>query len=315
MKLTDVNRIDIKKNGLVRHFLKNIEFWLLCLPAIIYFIVFKYWPMFGAMIAFKDFNYTAGIFGSEWVGFDNFKFFFLSNDAWRITRNTIGYAIVGIIFSNAAGIAIALMLFEIRKRFFIKTYQTIMILPHFMSWVIIGYITHVFFSSEFGVLNKIITSLGGSPIAWYSTPEVWPFILPVVHVWKGLGMGSIMYYAALMGVDASIYEAAVIDGAGKWRQTFSISIPCLVPMITILLIMSIGTVLHSDFGLFYQIPRDIPLLYPTTDVIDTYIYRGLRTGDVGMTAAVGLFQSVVGFTLVMLSNYIVKKVEPDNAMF
>ena len=190
-----------------------------------------------------------------------------------------------------------------------------MIIPNFMSWVIVSYITYILFSGEHGVLNQLLTFFGFEKVAWYKTPEVWPFILPVVNIWKGVGMSCIMYYAALMGVDAEIYEAAVIDGANRWQQTKAISIPSLVPMITILTIMAVGGIFRGDFGLFYQIPRDVGVLYPTTDIIDTYIYRGLRTGDVGTTSAVGLFQSFVGFVVVILTNYIVKKIEPDNAMF
>ncbi len=271
--------------------------------------------MFGAVLAFKDFNYAQGIFGSDWSGFDNFKFFFLSQDAWRITRNTIGYAVVFIITGTVASMAVALLMFEINSRKAIKTYQTILILPHFMSWVIVGYITYILLNGERGVLNQIITFFGGQKIDWYSEPSYWPIILPIVNIWKTVGMNSLMYYATLMGLDDSIYEAAVIDGAGRWKQTISISVPALIPMMTILTIMSVGSIFRSDFGLFYQIPRDIGSLYPTTDVVDTYIYRGLRTGDVGITAAVGLFQSFVGLVLVVLTNHIVKKIEPDNAMF
>ena len=316
MKMAGNELLDIKRrNRFGIYVAKNIEFWLLCLPAIAYFLVFHYAPMFGAVIAFKDFNYTDGILGSDWVGLDNFKFFFYSQDAWRITRNSVGYSLIAMTLGTAVNIAVALLLYEITSKKAIKTYQTIMIFPHFMSWVIVGYITHILFSSDFGVLNRIIESLGGDKVSWYSNPSLWPFILPIVNIWKNVGMGCIMYYAALMGLDAEIYEAAKIDGANRWRQTISITIPSLIPMIIIMTILSVGQIFHNDFGLYYQIPRDIGVLYPTTDVIDTYIYRGLRTGDVGITAAVGLFQSFVGFILVLLTNFIVKKIEPDHAMF
>ena len=310
----DYNRCGAKTNVLKR-ICSCWEFWLLCLPALLYFIIFAYWPMFGAVLAFKDYNYAQGIWGSDWVAFDNFKFFFLSQDAWRITRNTLGYAVVFLVTSTVASMAVALLMFEITSRMAIKTYQTILILPHFMSWVIVGYITYILFNGEQGVLNQLLVSLGFEKKEWYANPGYWPFILPVVNIWKGVGMSSLMYYATLVGMDDSIYEAAVIDGANRWRQTISISVPALIPMMTILTIMSVGSIFRSDFGLFYQIPRDIGSLYPTTDVVDTYIYRGLRTGDVGITAAVGLFQSLVGFVLVMLTNHVVNKIEPDNAMF
>lgn len=294
---------------------KNKEYLLLCAPAVICFIIFQYLPMFGAIIAFKDYNYTQGILGSDWVGFDNFKFFFLSQDAWRITRNTIGYALINQSMSIIGSVTIALLLYEITNKAALKVYQTIMILPRFLSWVIVGYITYVLFNPELGVLNNIIEAFGGKPIDWYSTPSVWVVILPLVDLWKGVGMGCIFYYAALMGIDESIYEAATIDGASRWKQIKCISIPSLVPTIIILGIMGLGSIFRSDFGLFYQIPRDVGALYPTTDTLDTYLYRGLTTGDVGITSAVGLFQSIVGLVTTVVVNAIVKKIDADNAMF
>lgn len=299
----------------LKRFLSCWEFWLLCLPGIIHFVIFAYWPMFGAVLAFKDFNYAQGILGSDWIGLDNFKFFFLSQDAFRITRNTVGYAVVMLATSTISSMAVALLMFEVTQRKAIKTYQTILILPHFLSWVIVGYITYILFNGEHGVLNQFLTFLGQNKIDWYSSPQYWPIILPIVSIWKSVGMSCLMYYATLIGMDDSIYEAAVIDGANRWQQTIFISVPALIPMMTILLIMNVGGIFRSDFGLFYQIPRDIGALYPTTDVIDTYIYRGLMTGDVGITAAVGLFQSFVGLVLVVFTNWVVKKIEPDNAMF
>lgn len=301
--------------GTLRDLYKNKEFLLLCIPATICFIIFHYLPMFGTIIAFKNYNYTQGILGSNWVGFDNFKFFFLSQDAWRITRNTIGYAVVNQITSIVCSVAIAILLYEIKNKFALKVYQTIMILPKFLSWVIVGYITYVLFNPELGVLNNLIEAFGGKPIDWYSTPSVWVVILPLCEIWKGVGMGSIFYYAALMGVDESLYEAATIDGANRWNQIKSISIPSLIPTMIVLGIIGLGSIFRSDFGLFYQIPRDIGALYSTTDTLDTYLYRGLRTGDVGITSAVGLFQSVVGFITVVVANAIVKRIDEDNAMF
>lgn len=294
---------------------KNREFIFLCLPAILCFIIFCYWPMFGAVIAFKDYNYTKGILGSDWVGFNNFKFFFLSQDAWRITRNTLGYALVNQCLYILVSVVIALLLYEIKNRVCLKVYQTIMILPHFLSWVIVGYITYILFNPELGVLNKLIESFGGNGIDWYSDPGVWVFILPICSTWKGVGMGCIFYYAALMGIDESIYEAAIIDGASRWKQIKTISIPSLVPTMIILFIMGLGSIFRSDFGLFYQIPRDIGALYPTTDTLDTYLYRGLRTGDVGISSAVGLFQSFVGLISVVSVNAIIKRIDDSNALF
>jgi len=309
---------NLKRKGIARvlgDLNKNKEFLLLCTPAIAFFIIFCYLPMFGAIIAFKDYNYTQGILGSDWIGFDNFKFFFMSQDAWRITRNTIGYAIADQILSILSSVTVALLLYEIKSKIALKTYQTIMILPHFLSWVIVGYVTYVLFNPELGVLNNLIQAFGGKPIEWYSTPSVWVVILPICGIWKGVGMGCIFYYAALMGIDESLYEAATIDGASRWKQIKSISIPSLIPTMVILGIMGLGSIFRSDFGRFYQIPRDVGALYPTTDTLDTYLYRGLRTGDVGISAAVGLFQSVVGLITVVIANAIVKKIDEDNAMF
>lgn len=304
-----------RSSSLLRTIKNNYIFWLLCLPAVVTFILFNYVPMFGSILAFKAYNYTEGILGSSWVGFDNFKFFFASQDALRLTRNTLGYASVFIVVNLVTAVFVALLLFEIKSRACIKTYQTVMILPYFLSWVIVGYIVNILLNSEHGVVNQFLQSFFGTSVKWYTEPKFWPIILTIANIWKHIGMNCIMYYAALMGIDGSIYEAATIDGAGKIRQAVSISIPSLTPMMTILTIMAVGNIFRSDFGLFYQVPMDVGALYPTTDVIDTYLYRGLRTGDVGITAAVGLFQSVVGLITVMLTNYIVKKIEPDNAMF
>lgn len=315
LNLRKTKSTEKKKRGILNTIRKNYVFWLLCLPAVLVFILFNYLPMFGSVLAFKFYNYTAGIWGSEWAGLNNFKFFFASQDAWRLTRNTLGYASFFIVINLLSAVFVALLLFEVKSRKCIKTYQTIMILPHFLSWVIVAYIVNIFLNSSYGVLNQFIETLGGTSIKWYSEPKWWPLILTIANTWKHVGMNSIMYYAALMGIDSSIYEAAEIDGAGKWRQALSISVPSLIPMMTILTIMAVGSIFRSDFGLFYQVPMDVGALYPTTDVIDTYLYRGLRTGDVGITAAVGLFQSVVGLVVVVITNHIVKMIEPDNAMF
>ena len=288
---------------------------LMVMPAVIFFFVFHYLPMFGTILSFKRYNYTMGIFGSPWCGLENFEFFFTSQDAWRITRNTVGYAILFNFLGTVADIIFALMLYEISSRKAIKTYQTIMILPHFMSWVIVGYVSYIFLSEDKGVLNNILVTLGAEPAKWYSEPKYWPFILSLFHLWKNVGMGIIMYYAALMGIDSSLYEAATIDGAGKFKQIWSISLPGIVPIIVIRSIMAIGNVFRGDFGLYYQLSRDIGALYPTTDVIDTYIYRGLTTGDVGITAAVGFFQSFVGLVMVSVTNHIVNRIDSDLAMF
>lgn len=293
----------------------NAELSLLTIPGVLLLIVFCYIPMFGIVIAFKDYNMSKGILGSAWNGFNNFKFFFESMDAVRIIRNTIGYGVLFITIGMVCQVVLALVLFEVTNKKALKAYQTIMILPNFLSWVIVGYISYVFLSPESGVLNEIVTFFGGEKIKWYSDPKYWPYILTIVNTWKGVGIGSIYYYASLMGIDASIFEAAEIDGANKLQKIRYISIPSLVPIIVIMLIMSIGGVIRGDFGLFYQIPRDVGLLYPATDIIETYVFRGLRGGSMAISTAVGLFQSVVGLILVTLTNFIVRKINPENSLF
>ena len=290
---------------------KNSSMLLLALPALIYFIVFHYIPMFGAVIAFKDYSYVDGILGSRWIGLENFKFFFASQDAVRVTRNTVCYGTVFIIMNAVCAAAVALLMNEIRSRRAIKAYQTVMLFPNFLSWVVVGYISYVLLNPELGTFNQILGAFGKKGIDWYSDPKYWPFILTVANTWKGVGMQSIIYYATLLGVDASLYEAATIDGANRWQQCRYISLPSLSPVIIIMSILAVGNILRGDMGLYYQLSRDVGALYPTTDVIDTYLYRGLRTGDMGITAAVGLFQSVVGTCMVLLTNGIVKKIDPD----
>ncbi|WP_020619619.1 ABC transporter permease subunit [Paenibacillus daejeonensis] len=287
----------------------------LTLPALLYFLIFHYLPMFGIIMAFKDFKYHLGIFGSEWIGFKNFEFFFLSNDAWRITRNTVGYSVLFIGIGTSAAVTVALLLYEIKNRFALKYYQTTMIFPTFLSWVLVGYITYTLFNPSLGVLNQVLSFFGADRVDWYANPAYWPYILTAVNVWKTIGLSCIIYYAALMGIDSELYEAAKIDGANRWQQTKAISLPSLLPVITILTILAIGDVFRGDFGLFYQIPRDVGMLYPSTDIIDTYVFRGLRQGNLGMTAAVGLFQSFVGLVLILIVNSIVRKLRPENALF
>ncbi|MBO9605780.1 MAG: sugar ABC transporter permease [Paenibacillaceae bacterium] len=304
-----------KDRSYKRYIKENIALFALALPAILYFIVFHYTPMFGVILAFKDYKYIGGIFGSEWIGFKNFEYFFTSMDAWRITRNTVGYGAAFIVFGNIAAITVALLLFEIRSKFALKYYQTAMIMPRFLSWILVGYMTYALFSPTLGYMNQFRSLFGADPIDVYSNAKYWPVILVLVDVWKTVGLSSIIYYAALMSIDSELFEAARIDGAGKLRQTFAISLPALTPVIIVIVILAIGNIFRGDFGLFYNIPRDIGVLYPTTDVIDTYVFRGLRSGDFGISAAVGLFQSAVGLVLVVLSNWIVKKVNPDNSLF
>lgn len=289
----------------------NLDLACMLLPTVILILVFSYFPMFGLVLAFKNYRYDLGIFGSEWVGFQNFKYFFLSQDAWTLVRNTIGYNIIFIITTMVAGVTVALLLYEVTSRTRIKYYQTTMLFPNFMSAVIVAYIVYAFLDPVYGVLNNAL----GVDINWYAEKKYWPYILTVVHIWKSVGMNSIYYYASLISIDPTLFEAAKIDGANSWQVTKHIKIPELRQIIAIMLILAMGSIFRGDFGLFYQVPMDVGALYSVTDVIDTYLYRGLQSGDIGANAAIGLFQSVVGLITIILSNLVVKKIDEDSAMF
>ena len=292
-----------------------MELLVLALPVIVLLFVFSYLPMVGLVMAFQEFDYSKGIFGADFIGLKNFEFFFLSQDAWRISRNTIGYSLVSITLGIVVSAVIALLLYEVRSRSFSKFYQTVMILPRFLSWVIVGFVSYVFLSPTDGVFNQILKMLGSEPAMFYYKAEYWPVILVFLNIWKHVGMESLMFYAALMAIDSELFEAATIDGANRLQKILAISIPSLVPLAIIIALLGLGNVFRGDFGLFYQIPRNIGLLYETTDVIDTYIYRGLKSGDYGMTAAVGLFQSVVGLITIVSANWVVKKVSSSHSLY
>jgi putative aldouronate transport system permease protein len=293
----------------------NLEYLLLALPAIVFFLMFRYLPMAGAVLAFKDYRYNLGIFGSPWVGFRNFEFFFTSPIFSRLMRNTIGYGLTFMTTGLVSAVTIALILFEVKRRAAVKFYQTVMILPRFMSWVVVGFVTFLLFSHSSGVANTILEATGRESITWYTEPQYWPFILTATNIWKGVGTGAILYYAALMGVNKELYEAAEIDGAGRLQQTWHISLPALVPLMVVLTILAVQQIVRGDFGLFYQIPRNVGALYPATDVIDTYVFRGLRQGDMAMNAAIGLFQSFAGLILIVGTNLAVRKISPEQALF
>lgn len=309
----------------VNRFVKNVydnRIWLLMiLPGFIWLIVMKYIPMFGQVIAFKNFRFHpdgffASVFHSEWVGFENFKFLFSTNDAFIITRNTLLYNILFIIVGLILSVAVAIILSEITKQKLAKIYQTGMLFPHFLSWVVVSYFVFAFLSVDKGLFNSVLGYFNIEPVSWYNEPKYWPYFITVISQWKGVGFSSIVYLAAIVGIDKTHYEAAMIDGANKWQQIRHVTIPMIMPLIVILTILNIGSIFSADFGLFYQIPRDSGPLYSVTNVIDTYVYRGLMTmGDIGMSTAAGLYQATVGFILILLTNYIVRKIDEDNALF
>lgn len=298
--------------------MENMQFGLLSLPAIIIAGMFAYLPMFGIVLAFKRYNVTKGIWGSDWVDpwYKNFEFFLTSQDAFRVTRNTLLLNFLFIIVGTICGIAFALLMFEVKKRYHVKVYQTVAILPSFLSWVAVSYIVYALLDTSKGLLNKIITSFGGEKIAWYMRPEFWPVILLIVIIWHGVGMKGIMYYASLMGIDSELYEAAEVDGANAWQKTIHISLPHLVSLMIILVILDIGKIFRSDFGLFYNVTRNVGALYETTDVIDTYIYRALMgSSNIGLSGAASFIQSVVCCATLLITNAIVRKLSPENALF
>jgi len=298
------------------YFKENLQIISMALPALILTAIFSYWPMYGIILAFKNYTYRGGIWGSKWVGFKNFEFFFKSDDMWRVLRNTLGLNFMFIALGLVFAVGFALLLFELKKPSHVKVYQTISILPHFISWVVVSYMVYALLEDNAGLLNNLLIKLGLEPVHWYAEPKVWPAILAIVKLWHETGMGCIIYYAALMGMDSQLMEAAELDGARKWQRIRYVALPHLVPIITIRTIMNIGGIFRSDFGLFYNVTRDLGVLYPTTDVIDTYVYRALMgMGNVGMSTAVGLFQSLVCFVTLMITNAIVKKVSPENTLF
>lgn len=288
---------------------------LASIPLLLVF-VFAYIPMFGIIIAFKNYKFNKGIFGSEWCGFDNFKFLFVSDDFPIAVRNTLMMNSIFIVVGILAALTVAVLLFNIKSRNATKVYQTILITPNFLSWVIVAYMVYALLQPSYGILNGILQSVGLVGVDWYSEPGYWPVILTITNIWKHVGMDSVVYYAALMGVDESLLEAAEIDGASRFRKVYHVMIPTIVPLIIMLTILKIGGIFNADFGLFYQIPRNLPVLYETTDVVSTFVFRAMREiGDMGMSSASGLLQSVVGFVLVIITNYASKKINEEGSLF
>ncbi|MFC3801681.1 ABC transporter permease [Cohnella sp. GCM10012308] len=298
-----------------RLFRKNRGLFMLALPGVLYKLLFNYLPLAGLILAFKEYSYAKGIWGSDWVGWRNFRFFFISDTAYRITRNTILYNGAFIVLTTIAAIGLAILLNELSRRW-LGIHQTALFLPHFLSWVVVSYVTLAFLDQNGGFVNELLRRLGADSVKWYQEPAYWPFILVAVNLWKSVGFSALIYYAGILGIDSSYYEAARIDGASKWQMIRSITVPLLTPLIVILFIMAVGGIFRADFGLFYFIPNDSSFLFAATDVIDTYVYRSLReVGNIGMSTAVGLYQSAVGFVLVIAANWTVKKINADHALW
>lgn len=297
-------------------FRKNLPLTIMALPGLAVMFLFKYLPLSGILLAFKRFSVRGGIFGSQWVGMKNFEFLFKTSDAWIITRNTLLYNGFFIILDLILAVAMAVALSELRRKRRAKVYQTIFMAPYFLSWVVVSFMAFSLFSVDDGLFNHLLGGLGIPEVNWYGEPGKWPLILVVFQVWKTIGYSTVMYLSALTGIPNDYYEAAVIDGATKWQQIRRITLPCLKPMMIVLVILAVGRIFYADFGLFFQLPRNSGTLYGATQVIDTYVYRALKeTGNVGMAAAAGLYQSIVGFVLVVAANLAVRRIEPDSALF
>ena len=296
------------------------RFWplyLMFLPGVIYLFVNCYIPMFGIQIAFRQYNARDGIYGSPWCGLDNFEFLFRMDDAFVMTRNTLLYNLVFIVLGTVLAIAVAIILNEVRSKSAKQVYQTVILIPYLISMVIVSYLAFAFLSSSNGYINNsVLKAFGMEAVDWYTQPQYWPVILVIINIWKGLGYNMILYYATICGIDHTLYEAAVVDGATRWQQIRSITLPSLKSTIIILTLMALGGIFRSDFGLFYQVPQNSGPLISVTQTIDTYVYRGLmQTNNIGMSSAAGVYQSVVGFILVVSANFVVRKLDSESSLF
>lgn len=297
-------------------FLHWLPFYLMGAPGLIYIFINNYMPLAGLQIAFKNFNYAKGMWDSPWIGLKNFEFLFKSKDAFVIIRNTLLYNIAWIIIGMFVGVGAAILLNEITNKVAKKFYQTAILLPYLMSMVVIAYLVYAYLSPSSGLITKGLEHITGSTIQFYQEPKFWPFILTFVNQWRGIGFGMILYLSSLLGIDPGYYEAASLDGATKWQQIRLITIPLLKPTILMLLILNLGQVFRSDFGLFYQVPMMQAPLFPVTQTIDTYVYRALmQLNNVGMSAAASFVQSVVGFIFIVTANKIVTKLDENSALF
>lgn len=301
---------------------EDLELLLIALPTVVWYILFCYLPMFGIIIAFKQFRplpdagFIMSLIKSEFVGFDNFKFLFATPDAWIIFRNTLAYNAVFIVLDIVIPVALAIMISQLHSQKLAKVCQTAMFLPHFLSWVVVSYFVFAFLSVDKGLLNQLYKALGWESVEWYMQPRYWPYILTFLHLWKGMGYGMVVYLASISGIDISLYEAALIDGSTKWQQVKYITLPMLKPIITIMFILSVGHIFTTDFGLFYNIPRNSGTLINVTQTIDVYVYKALMgMNNIGFSSAAAFLQSIFGFITITTANWIVRKIDPNSSLF
>jgi putative aldouronate transport system permease protein len=288
---------------------------LMVVPGLLYLLINNYIPMAGIAIAFKKVDYAKGLFRSDWIGFENFRYLFSTKDAFIITRNTILYNVAFIVLGTILGLIVGIFLSEIALKVFQRLYQTIILLPQLFSIIIVAYIVLALLSNEAGLINKSILGPDNA-VNFYTTPAYWPFILTFVNLWKGLGYNSIIYLSAIVSVDRNLYEAATVDGVGRFKQVFYVTIPSIKPTIVTLVMISVGRIFYSDFGLFYQVPMNSGPLYDVTNTIDTYVYRGLmQLNNIGMSSAAGTYQAIVGLCVILIVNALVRKFDRESAMF
>ncbi len=291
-------------------FRRNLVWFLMALPALVWIIVFKYLPLIGVWIAFTDFKVRRGVFGSEFVGLDNFKFLFATETALRATVNTVALNLLFIVTGTVFAMFIAWLLFEVYSSALTKYYQTMLLLPRFISWVVVSYFVYALLATENGLINTALQHMGVQPISWYTSPKYWPIILLLTSLWNGMGISSLIYLSGMLAIDPQLFEAARIDGANKWHLFRYVTFPMVLPLVVINLLLSMAYIMNADFGLFFQVTRNQPLLYPATDVLDTFIYRSLIvTKNVSMAAAAQFYQSIIGFVLVIVFNWIVRRIE------
>ncbi|WP_019909113.1 ABC transporter permease [Paenibacillus sp. HW567] len=309
----------MKMKSLLTELYRNKSLYSMALPGLVLILLFSYLPLFGLMVAFKDFNFKDGIWGSPWIEpfYGNFKFLFApGSTAMRATLNTLYLNSLFIVFGIIFQIGLALLFNELAGKYFKKITQSLMFLPYFISWIVVGVIAYNLFNTDTGVINSLLKSMGLNPFEWFTTPWVWPILLVLFHIWKSTGYGMVLYLASLTGIDPSYYEAAKIDGATKWQQIRYISLPFLMPTILTLTLLQAGRIMNADFGMFYAIVGENAAIYNTADVIDTFIFRSLRlNGDIGMASAAGFYQSVLSFAIIMLCNKLARRLDEDSSLF
>lgn len=306
-----------KSRSFLKEMKTNFVLYLMMLPTIVFLLINNYLPIAGLSLAFLKFRPAIGFFKSKFIGIENFKFFFATPDFITITRNTIAYNSVYIVLDILVAVICAIALNEMRKKLAKRAFQSFMLMPFFLSWVVINFIFYSFLSVDRGFINtKVLEFLNMQPVQWYRNVKAWPFILVFAQLWRYTGYNTILIYAGLMGIDETMYEAAVVDGASKWKQMTHITLPQLMPVIIIMFLMLVGRIFYADFGLHFQVPNGSGALFPVTDVLDTYVYRSLRQmGNISMAAAAGFYQAVVGMIIVVVANKVVTRIDPTKSLF